>query len=71
MLRSRADVADERHHHLFADGIDGRIGDLREELLEVIEQRLRLIGEAGQRRVGAHGADGLLAVVGHGRRGSS
>ena len=66
MLRSRADVADERHHHLFANGIDGRIGDLREKLLEVIEQRLRLIGETGERRIGAHGADGLFAVGGHG-----
>src|SRR6185437_2227344 len=37
----RADVADERHHQLFTNGIDGRIGDLREELLEVIEKRLR------------------------------
>ena len=42
-----ADVADQRHHHLFADGIDGRIGDLREELLEVVEQHLRAVGQAG------------------------
>ena len=39
MLRSRADVADQRHHHLFANRIDRRIGDLREELLEIVEQR--------------------------------
>ena len=26
----RADVAGERHHHLFADGVDGRVGDLGE-----------------------------------------
>jgi hypothetical protein len=32
-----ADVAGERHDHLFADGIDGRVGDLGEELLEVME----------------------------------
>ena len=63
-----ADVADERHHQLFADGVDGRIGDLREELLEVVEQRLRTVGEAGQRHVGAHGADRLLALGAHGRR---
>jgi hypothetical protein len=61
-----ADVAGERHHHLFADGVDGRIGDLREKLLEVVEQRLRLVGKAGQRRIGAHGADRLLALFGHG-----
>ena len=57
-----ADVAGERHHHLFADRIDRRVGDLREQLLEVVEQRLRLVGETGQRRVGAHGADRLLAL---------
>ena len=32
-----ADVAGERHDHLFADGVDGRVGDLREQLLEVDE----------------------------------
>ena len=58
----RADVADERHHQLFANGIDGRIGDLREELLEIVEQRLRPIGKAGQRHIGAHRADRLLAL---------
>jgi hypothetical protein len=41
------DVADERHHHLFADRVDGRIGHLREQLLEVVEQRLRPVGQAG------------------------
>ena len=60
-----ADITDERHHHLFADGIDGRVGDLREKLLEVIEQRLRLVGQAGERRIGSHGADRLLAVYRH------
>ena len=63
-----ADVADERHDEFFADGIDGRIGDLREELLEVVEERLRAVGEAGQRHVGAHGADRLFAARAHGRR---
>ena len=62
-----ADVADERHDQLFADGVDGRIGDLGEELLEVVEERLRTVGETGQRHIGAHGADRLLALGGHGR----
>ena len=61
-----ADVADERHDHLLADGVDGRVGDLREQLFEVVEERLRLVGEAGKRRVDAHGAEGLFAVGGHG-----
>ena len=62
-----ADVADERHHHLFADGIDRRVRHLREKLLEVIEQRLRLIGKTGERRIGSHGADRLFAVHRHRR----
>src|ERR1700740_2898066 len=61
-----ADVADERHDEFFADGIDGRIGDLGEELLEVVEERLRTVGEAGERRVGAHGANGLFTACAHG-----
>src|ERR1019366_2297045 len=35
-----SDVTDERHNDLFANRVDGRIGDLCEELLKVIEQRL-------------------------------
>ncbi len=57
----------ERHDELLADGIDRRVRDLREELLEVAEEELRLVGEHRERRVGAHRADGLLAVQGHGR----
>src|ERR1700722_1502343 len=33
----RPDVGIQRHHQIFADGIDGRIGYLRECLLEVTE----------------------------------
>ncbi len=61
-----ADVAGERHDELFADGVDGGIGDLGEELLEVVEEGLGFVAEAGERGVGAHGADGLFAVGGHG-----
>ena len=31
-----------------------------------MEQGLRLVGETGQRGIGAHGADGFLALLGHG-----
>ena len=48
-------------------GSIGRIRHLREELLEIVEQRLRLVGETGQRRVGAHRADRLFALRRHGR----
>jgi hypothetical protein len=32
-----SDVADERHHHLFPNGIDRWIGNLSEQLFEVVE----------------------------------
>ncbi len=60
-----ADVADQRHHHLFTDRVDRRIGDLREQLLEVVEERLRTIRQAGQRHVGAHRTQRLHALGGH------
>ena len=63
-----ADIADQRHHHLFANGIDWRIRHLGEELLEVIEQRLRLIGQAGERRIRAHGTDWLFTLRCHRRQ---
>ncbi len=42
---------------LLADGVDGRVGDLGEELVEVVEEVARLLGEHRQRRVVAHRAD--------------
>ena len=56
-----SDVGVERHHQAFANRIDRGIGDLREGLLEIIEQQLRLVGQASQRRVDAHRADRLFA----------
>ncbi len=58
----RADIGIQRHHQAFADRVDGRIGDLREGLLEIAEQQLRLIGKARQGRIDAHGADRLLGL---------
>ena len=40
----RADVALKAHDHLFPDRIDGRIGDLGEELLEVVVEHAGLVG---------------------------
>ena len=51
---------------LLADGVDGRVGDLGEHLLEVAEQGLMLLREHGQGDIHAHGGGGLLAVPGHG-----
>ena len=47
--------------------VDGRIGDLGEELLEVVVEQLRPVGEHGQGGVVAHRADRFGAVAGHGR----
>ena len=52
-------------HDLFAQRVDGRVGDLGEHLPEIAKQRLVLVREHGQRRVRAHRADGLRAVQGH------
>ena len=61
----RADVSNRRHHQLFADRVDRRIGDLREKLLEIVEQELGTIRQAGQRNIDAHRADRLLAHCRH------
>ena len=62
-----AHVAHQRHDEVFPVGIDGRVGDLREELLEVVVQELGPVGEHGEALVVSHGADGLLRVLHHGR----
>ena len=59
-VRPRPDDRDEAHHQLLADRIDRRVGHLREVLLEVGEQELRLVGQRRDRRVVAHGADRLF-----------
>ena len=63
----RPDRGLHRHDDLLADGVDRRVRHLREELLEVGEERLRLLREHRERRVVAHGAEGLGAVGRHGR----
>ena len=55
----------DRGHQLLADCVERRVGHLREQLLEVAEQRLGAVGEHGQRGVGPHRADRLLALVAH------
>ena len=56
-----------RSDDLLADAIDRRVGDLREELLEVVVEQPRLVRQHGERRVVAHRADRLDAVCGHRR----
>jgi hypothetical protein len=66
-VRPRPDDRDQAHDQLFADRIDRRIGDLREILLEVGEQLLRLVRQRRDRRVVAHRAVGLFAGRRHRR----
>ena len=66
-VRPRSDDGDEAHHQLLADRVDRRVGDLREVLLEVGEQRLGLVRQRRDRRVVAHRARGFLAGGGHRR----
>src|SRR5439155_489225 len=53
------------HDDFFADAINRRVGDLGEELLEIIEKRLGLVREYSQRRIGSHRAERLGSVFGH------
>ncbi len=53
------------HDDLFADGVDRRVGDLGEELLEVRVEQLRPFREHCQCLVVAHGADRLGTRGGH------
>ena len=54
------------HDELLAEGIDGGVGHLGEELLEIVEEELGPIGEDRQLLVVPHGADGLLPPGSHG-----
>src|SRR5712692_8840458 len=60
-----SDVADERHHDLFANRVNGRSCDLRKELFEVVEQRLWPVRETSERRIRPHGTNRLLALRSH------
>ena len=61
-----AQVERGRGDHMLAQGIDRRIRDLGEQLIEVVEERTRLFGQAGQRRVDAHRGERGLTLLGHG-----
>ena len=63
----RADHGLEAHHHGLADRVDRRVRDLREELLEVREQRRPGVRHRGRGEVVAHRAGGLGGVARHRR----
>ena len=62
----RSDCGLEGGHELFPDGIERGVRHLREELGEVVVHEARPLGEHGEGRIGAHGADGLAPGPGHG-----
>ena len=62
-----ADAGLEAHHDRFADRVDRRVRDLREQLLEVREQRRLAVGQHRQRGVVAHARHRLLALRRHRR----
>ena len=61
-----AQVERGRGDHMLAKGVDGRVRDLSEQLIEVVKERTRLLGQAGQRRIDAHRGERRLALLGHG-----
>ena len=61
-----ADGCFHRHDQFFTNGVDRRVGDLSEKLLEIVVKQLRPIRKHGQWRVRAHGADRFVAARGHG-----
>ena len=65
-FRSRG--GDRVGDQLLADGVDRGIGDLREELLEVVVEQLGRVGQSRGRRVVAHRADRLIGGARHRRQ---
>ena len=56
-------------HDLLPDGVNGRVGHLGKQLLEVVEQGLMGFGQDGQRNIHTHGRSGLRPVFRHGQDG--
>ena len=62
-----ADECPNGSDQLLSDGVQRRVSDLGEQLLEVVVEQLVLIGEHGQRSIITHGTDGFCAVLRHDR----
>ncbi|GKT49344.1 uncharacterized protein ColSpa_09525 [Colletotrichum spaethianum] len=62
----RTDVALQRHNDRLTNGVDGRVGDLGEELTEVLVQKTGRLRQASQGGIVTHGPKSLLLVGGHG-----
>ena len=55
----------DRRDDLLTNGVERRVGDLGEQLAEVVEQQPRSLGEDGDRGVRAHRAERLASLGGH------
>ena len=53
------------HHDALAQWVDGWVGHLREALLKVVVERVRLFRQDGEGRVLSQGEESLLARIGH------
>ena len=61
-----AQIERGRSHHVLAQGVDGRVRNLSEQLIEIVVEGACLLGQAGQRRIDAHRGKRRLALLGHG-----
>ena len=61
----RSDRRFHRRHQLFTDGVERRVGHLREQLLEVVVEQARPLRQRRERRVGAHRPERLFARPRH------
>ena len=62
----RAQLREQGRHHLFAYGVERRIGHLGEELPKVVVQEARLVRKHGERGIVSHRAQGFFPVQPHG-----
>ena len=60
-----ADVSREAHHEFFTNRVNRRVRHLGEQLLEIVEQRLRLVREHCKSGVVTHGAKRFCACLCH------
>ena len=72
VLEQVAVVAEVEHRardEALAQRVDGRVRHLGEQLVEVVKEAARFLGEHGERRVDAHGGQRHLRRGGHGAHG--
>ncbi len=61
----RSNETGQGHDNFFAYGIDRRIGDLCEQLFEVVVDHARLVGQNGQGSIIPHGTQRVSCFSDH------